>query len=620
MLDLFAGCRVSSKPLAQKIVESSEQVVRGQPNPLNLSIVTQFYPPDYAATGQFIQELAHQFSRLGLHVQIFTGQPGYAFDRDCATPPAIEQFDRLLVRRSRLTQIWAKRVRGKALNGLLFCLRAGFQLLQSCWRGDVLLLTTAPPFLPMLGYLANLCFGIPYVCLLYDLYPDVTVELKVVSDRHWIVKLWDALNRKVWQNAMGIIVLSSTMKARVVAKCPEVEERVSVIHSWADPARIQPIPKAENWFARKYQLTDRFTVLYSGNLGRCHEIETMLGAIEALKNEPVQFVFIGDGANRKTLIAKVKALGLKNCLFLPYQDKEVLPFSLTAADLSLVSIAPGLEGVVAPSKLYGMLAAGRPIAAICEPQSYLRPLVAEAQCGAAFEHGDSAGLAEFIRTLVANPQQAEAMGRDGRRYLKRHFTPERIAEQYVQVLEAFAPTEALESEPRSSALTLKSTLGDRSTLLKNWLLDRLRKSPTPILETVRLPLGQLLKQAGLVSEAQVRTVLEIQRTTQNSLRFGEILVKQGLLEPETIDFFAQHSQTQQNKVQQHPLGYYLKSAKLLDDRQIKAILDEQHQTHLRFGEVAVNRGWVKQETIDFVLQLLANPCTHKSSLRPLGSL
>jgi glycosyltransferase involved in cell wall biosynthesis len=605
MLDLFSGCQFSIKPFAKTIAEPSEQVVQGPPNPLNLSIVTQFYPPDYAATGQFIQELAHQFSRLGLQVQIFTGQPGYAFDRECANAPAVERSDRLLVRRSRLTQIWAKRVRGKALNGLLFCLRAGFQLLQSCWRGDVLLLTTAPPFLPILGYLANLCFGTPYVCLLYDLYPDVTVELKVVSKQHWIVKLWDALNRKVWQNATGIIVLSSTMKARVVAKCPEVEERVSVIHSWADPDWIRPMPKSDNWFARKYQLAHRFTVLYSGNLGRCHEIETMLGAIEALKNEPMQFVFIGDGANRKLLATKVKALGLNNCLFLPYQDKEVLPFSLTAADLSLVSIAPGLEGVVAPSKLYGMLAAGRPIAAICESQSYLRPLIADAKCGETFEHGDSVGLAEFIRTLAANPKQAETMGRDGRRYLKRHFTPERIAQQYVQVLQAFAPIDTLEIEPRSTESNLEQKQGDRRTFLTSWLSRRFRQSPPayPLLETVRLPLGQLLKQAGLLSDTQVQTVLEIQRTTQHSLRFGDILVQQGLLKPETIDFIAEYSQNPVKKDRQHPLGYYLKSAKLLDDRQIKAILDEQHQTHLRFGEVAVRFGWVKQETIDFVLSI-----------------
>jgi len=147
--------------------------------PIGLSIITQFYPPDYAATGQLIEELATNLGHQGMQVQIFTGQPGYAFGQSYAPP--IERSEKLLVRRSRATLVLSDRIRGKALNGILFCLRAGLHLLKTASRGDILLLTTAPPFLPILGYLANLCFGLPYVCLLYDLYPDVAVQLKVSS-------------------------------------------------------------------------------------------------------------------------------------------------------------------------------------------------------------------------------------------------------------------------------------------------------------------------------------------------------------------------------------------------------------------------------------------------------
>jgi glycosyltransferase involved in cell wall biosynthesis len=409
---------------------------------IKLSIITQFFPPDYAATGQLIEELALQLGRQGLPVDIFTGQPGYAFNKESA--PAIEQLEQVKIKRSRMTRIWSKRIRGKALNGLLFCLRSGVHLLRTRSRGDVLLLTTAPPFLPLLGYLVHKSFGLPYVCLLYDLYPDVAVELNVVSREHWAVRLWDTINRHVWRRAQKIIVLSSTMKDRVVAKCPEIKDKISVIHNWADPNQIVPIAKHQNWFAKAFNLVDTFTVLYSGNMGRCHDMETILAAAKLLKDQPIQFVFIGNGAKREGFRTQASQLGLHNCQFLPYQDKQNLPYSLTACDLSLVSVSPGMEGLVAPSKLYAALAAGRPLAIICEQHSYLRTMLQESGCGEAFSNGDAEGLAAFIRRLAADSQLTKQMGQAGRRYLQSNFTPDLIAQQYSQVL-CEAAGEAIES-------------------------------------------------------------------------------------------------------------------------------------------------------------------------------
>ncbi len=397
-----------------------------------VSIITQFYPPDYAATGQLIEELATQLTYLGMHVHIFTGQPGYAFQEVAA--PSVESSERIWIRRSRTSRIWSRRIRGRALNGLLFCLRAGLHLLKSASRGDVLLLTTEPPYLLILGYLAHLCFRAPYVCLLYDLYPDVAVELNVVPAQHWIVRFWNWLNCLIWKNASQVIVLSSTMKEVITAKCPDIEDKIAVIHSWADPNWIKPIDKRDNWFAHQYKLVDKFTVLYSGNMGRCHDMDTILAAAEQLQNEPIQFVFIGNGAKRQACIDKIRSLNLENCQFLPYQKKSLLPYSLTACDLSLVSVSSGMEGLVAPSKLYGILAAGRPVAVICGGRSYLRRLVAEANCGEAFGNGDAKSLAEFIRRLAANPQLAQALGNAGRRFLQSNFTPEITARQYLKVL------------------------------------------------------------------------------------------------------------------------------------------------------------------------------------------
>jgi glycosyltransferase involved in cell wall biosynthesis len=259
-------------------------------------------------------------------------------------------------------------------------------------------------------------------------------ELGVSDNDSLIIKFWHQVNRLVWQRAQNIIVLTSTMEERLLARHPYLIDKVATIHNWADPQEIKPLKKSDNWFAQANQIEQKFTVLYSGNLGRCHDAETILTTIKLLKNEPVQFLFVGAGAKYLECRQQIADWGLDNCLFLPYQPKEVLPYSLTAGDLALVSIAPGLEGVVAPSKLYGVMAAGVAIAAVCEPHSYLQNFLQDFDCGACFQNNDAEGLANFIRQLAANPQKAKAMGLMGREHLCSNFTPQIIAQQYAEII------------------------------------------------------------------------------------------------------------------------------------------------------------------------------------------
>ena len=397
-----------------------------------LLIVTQFFPPDYAATGQLIQELAEQLSTKNVRVNIFTGQPGYAYEQSEA--PGLEMSKNITVRRSKFKQFYSKRIRSKTLNGIIFTLRSAWYLFRNAHRHDAVILTTAPPFLSIVGYLANLLLKLDYICLIYDLYPDVVIELGVISQRNPIAKLWNWMNGAIWHRSKEIVVMSETMKQRITAKHPAIAHKISVIHNWADPAWIKPIPKQENWFAQQHQIKDKFTVLYSGNLGHCHDMDTILDAAKLLKHESVQFVFIGAGAKYQQCQDTVVEHKLNNCLFLPYQDRANLPYSLTACDLALVSITPGLEGVVAPSKVYGIMAAGKAIAAVCEPHSYLRTIINNAHCGMAVDNQHSQELAEFILTLAKNPGLTKNMGDAGRNYLQQHFTPQKIAQQYCNVL------------------------------------------------------------------------------------------------------------------------------------------------------------------------------------------
>ncbi|MEB3360442.1 MAG: EAL domain-containing protein [Synechococcales bacterium] len=401
--------------------------------PIHLTIVTQFFPPDFAATGQYMDELASHLGAQGFAVQVFTGQPSYAFE--VTEAPATEQKGPVQISRSSFLRSRSRKMAGRTLSSLAFCLHTAWHLLRKRHRGDLTLFVSEPPYVQVVGYLFHLIFGTAYAALVYDLYPDVVVGLGMLPDDHWVVRLWDAINRRVWRRAEAVIVPCDTMRDRIVAKHPELAPRISVIHNWSDPDWIKPLAKAENEFARTHQLTDVFTVLYSGNMGRCHDIETILKAAQALQGEAVQFLFIGGGPQREASENQVAALELTNCRFLPYQDKALLPQSLTACDLHLVSIDTAMEGLVAPSKFYSALASGRPVAVICEPHSYLRGLVSATNCGAAFVNGDSQGLASFIRYLVKDREASQRLGLSGHRFIREHFTAQAISRQYYRLIQ-----------------------------------------------------------------------------------------------------------------------------------------------------------------------------------------
>ncbi len=401
---------------------------------IRLKIINQFFPPDYAPTGQLIEELAHKLKQELNPIEVFASQPSYAFESDKS--PCWEHYDALTIRRSQASRFWPKRIRGKAASGFIFFVRAFINLLKHHQRRELVLLTTAPPFLPFLGYLLSRVCKIQYICLLYDLYPDIAINLNVISPNHWVSKLWENCNYLTWNQAAAIIVLSDTMKERVTQKQPLLASKIAVIPSWVDPCLIKPIEKHQNWFAKQHNLVKPFTVLYSGNMGRCHDMETLLNAILLLREHPIQFVFIGSGAKRASLLSEVEHLNLKNCLFLPYQPREVLPFSLTACDLSIVSISQGMEGLVVPSKLYSALAVGRPIAAICESHSYLNGLIEQAQCGATFLNGDSQGLANFIEKLSLDPQLCIDLGKSGRSHCLMNYTIDEVFKNYLKLFQS----------------------------------------------------------------------------------------------------------------------------------------------------------------------------------------
>lgn len=398
-----------------------------------VTVVNQFFPPDYAATGQLLEDLTRRLAAAGLQIQILTGMPAYA--GPATEAERIEFQPNRCIRRTRASRFWPRRIRGRAVNSVIFCLRIGLRLLRFGRRGDLIVYTTEPAYLPIVGWLVHCLTRTPYVLIIYDLYPDVLEELRVLPAGHWLCRLWRQLNRPALNGAAEVVVLSELMAERVMAQSPAVAELLHVIPSWADPELIRPLPKAGNWFVQRYGLEDCFTVMYSGNQGRCHDLVSLLGAALMLKGDTgVQFLIIGNGPQHRRLLQLAREWDLNNVRFLPYQDPDALPQSLAAADLAVVSVSIEAVGVVAPCKLYGHLAATTPIAAITPPGSDLKRLVEGSGCGRWFANGDAGALVAWIQELAADPAAAAAHGAAGLALLRSTASPELVSERYRQLI------------------------------------------------------------------------------------------------------------------------------------------------------------------------------------------
>ena len=213
--------------------------------------------------------------------------------------------------------------------------------------------------------------------------------------------------------------------------------KLEVIENWSNGAVIKPKAASTSTLRRRLGLKNQFVVCYSGNLGRAHEFDTLLAAAEHLKEEPVfTFLIIGSGAKMEALRKAVSQRALDSFHFLPYQPRDALEDSLAAADIHLVSLLPVLEGFIVPSKLYGILASGRPLIFIGDTDGDTGRIIQRAQCGVCVAVGDSQGLTNRLRKIAADPVGREAMGARARQLFCDEFSLERAISRWVAVLDA----------------------------------------------------------------------------------------------------------------------------------------------------------------------------------------
>lgn len=247
----------------------------------NLVIVNQYFPPDFASTGQLLEELAKSFQDENFNINVLTGMPAYHFNTKFAN--SYESEKNLKIKRSRLSRLVPKRYKGKIINSLLFCLRILTHTLFLRKKNTIILYTSEPPFLPIFGWLFSRLINTPFIVLIYDIYPEILVNLNLLKKDNFIIKIWKFFNKLSFDKAREIIVLSSSMKEIIRRNYSINSKKINIIPCWADPKLIHPIPREKNHFLIENNLNGYFVVLYSGNQGRCHDLITLINAATVLK-------------------------------------------------------------------------------------------------------------------------------------------------------------------------------------------------------------------------------------------------------------------------------------------------------------------------------------------------
>ena len=382
---------------------------------MHICFFNRSYWPDQVATGQLLTELAEDLvERHGCEVSVVAGRALHAPEARAQSAKPVDRETRngVTILRANGTRFWPGRFAGRAANYLTYFGSANLSGLY-LRRPDVVVALTDPPIVGLAGLWAARRAGARFVFLCEDVFPEVA---SLLEDFHStsVNRVLDRVNRHLLQKADAIVVLGDRMRRRLVEEKGADSSRIEIIHNWADCEAIAPGPR-DNAFSREHRLTDRFVLMHSGNVGMSQNLDVLIEAASRLTSrEKLLVAIVGDGARRKVLEAEAARRGLGNVRFFAYQPKARLAESFASADAFLVSLKAGIEGYIVPSKLYGILAAGRPYVAAVDPTCEVAAIASEHRCGVLATPGDPDALAGSIAALYDNPMQTRQMGENAR--------------------------------------------------------------------------------------------------------------------------------------------------------------------------------------------------------------
>jgi colanic acid biosynthesis glycosyl transferase WcaI len=400
---------------------------------MHVAFFNRSFYPDTTATGQLLTELCEGLVQgHGCRVSVVAGLPLLpATGQPVRAGWGIRQRERyrgVEIHRARGTRLSTRRFVGRFTNYVSYFLSAccaGLRL----ERPDVIVAQTDPPIVGLAGYLAARRFQVPFVMAYKDIFPEVARLLEDFRSET-VYRVLQGVTCFLARKADRVVALGETMRRILVEGKGADPAKTLVIPDWADCSAIVPGPKT-NPFAREHGLVDKFVVMHSGNIGLSQTLETLVDAAADLRHvTDLEVVFVGEGVKKPALQEQAERLELRNVRFLPFTPKERLHASFAAADVFVVSLKPGMAGYIVPSKLYGILAAGRPYVAAVEDASEAAAISRRYDCGLVVPPGKTSELADAILGLYHDRAMAERMGANARRAALEFDRPRQVKAYY----------------------------------------------------------------------------------------------------------------------------------------------------------------------------------------------
>jgi colanic acid biosynthesis glycosyl transferase WcaI len=395
-------------------------------------LINRYFYPDESATSQLVTDLAFDLAAAGCEVEAITSRQ--RIDDPDASLPAAEDCHGVRVHRVATSRFGRRSLVGRAIDYLTFYGAAAVTLARRVRPGDVVVAKTDPPLIGLLAVTIGMAKGATAIHWWQDVYPELAEQLGVRAA--WRLRRpLRALRNWIARRAARNVVIGRCMRDYLVGQGVPPESMV-VIPNWVEDTAIRPMTAADNPLRREWGLGDRFVVGYSGNLGRGHEFDALLGAARLLADHrpDVRFLFIGGGVRRAALEARCAELGLGNVVLKPFQPREQLPQSLGVPDLHVVSLRAALAGLIVPSKFYGALAAGRPVLFIGPEASEVARVIGEWQCGFVAPAATPESLAALVAGCSDDPGRVTAMGANARHAIDTRYSRVAALQAWREVL------------------------------------------------------------------------------------------------------------------------------------------------------------------------------------------
>ena len=406
---------------------------------MKVLILNQYYPPDTSSTAEILELIAERISNRH-EVTVIAGRPSYA---PTETHPYYllrsETVDMVRVDRVGSTSFQRAVMMGRLINTFLYIFLTLIRAMFMRPKPDVVIAMSDPPLVALVGVFVSMARRCEFIYNIRDLHPDMAVASGMVNPGLFI-RLWEKIHRWVMRRASLVVVLGEDMRARIVAKgiAPtkvSVNRTSAVVHPELESSDLTPENTEDDLVRREIREAYEFVVVHAGNLGYAGNWENLVAAISVVDSSKVRLVFIGTGAHLKQL--EEQSTDMQNIKFLPYFSRDAVPRVLRAADLHVVAVKRGLEGLVVPSKLYPILMAGRPVLAMSTSGSDVAKIVTEYDCGFVADPDDPEDIAAKIMRAMANPGALDGMGVSARK-AGMEFSQNREMDRFVDLIEITA--------------------------------------------------------------------------------------------------------------------------------------------------------------------------------------